>query len=870
VHDPYDEVALRAVMRAHVRSGRPASALAAYVRVRERIAEDLGVDPTPETERLHDEIVLGADEVGSSQDAEPDDGAAAAEDLVGRVEELRRLDRALADVQSQGRPAVVLVHGEPGIGKTALVAEWARRNEHGAVILRGRCDELGRDLPLQPVADALSQHLRAVGPDAAATALGADAATLADILGLSVDEPMATTVTDTAVGQARLFAALLDSVERAGRDTVVVLTVDDLHLAGSSTLRWLAFARRRGRRLLVVATTRHSHPDLPGAEVLEVGPLGRADADALLWNEDEQRRAEIFTRSGGNPLFLRALARAEDGDALPTSVRDAVIRQANSLGDAAAAVEAAAVLGAEVDLDLLADVLHRPAAEVLADLEVAVESGLLDEHGDGLRFRHEIAREALDHAAGGARRALMHRDAARALAGRPEEDALAVAVHARLGGDKALAIEAYTRAAQRAYARFDTDEALVHLDSAIELGGSVDAYILRARVRMATTAFDAAALDAAEALARDGGAAALEVAGWVAYYRRRYDEARAYADAGVLRAGDDVALRASCLAVAGRVRHGSGDLAGAVEQLTATVDAPLAVQGVADVWLGQLHVHRGEPLLALQTIERALVDPDHLAHPWAPMHGRFTRVMALGQLGRIDDALTVCDDLDAAVRRSGAIGARFQGPAGNARGWVLRYAGATGAADEVNTAVCELTQGPQGGPASDSVAEYYYVSLLDLADGRLLADDLDGAARLVDELEPVDRWAGTMAWHQRHRLFLARARLALARDEHERAAELADAVAHDAEARGTRRYEVLARAWRALAVTEPDVAAVAATVDELPRLAALESWRLTAALAARYGVDAWRRDAERQVAALVATAGPHADALRRAAARVLG
>ena len=87
----------------------------------------------------------------------------------------------------------------------------------------------------------------------------------------------------------------------------------------------------------------------------------------------------------------------------------------------------------------------------------------------------------------------------------------------------------------------------------------------------------------------------METAGWVAYYRRRYDEARAYADEAVGRA-EDVAVRVSALALAGRVRHGAGDLAGAVEQLAAApADGPPAVRGIADVWLAMARVHQGRP-----------------------------------------------------------------------------------------------------------------------------------------------------------------------------------------------------------------------------------------------------------------------------------
>ncbi len=88
--DPYDEAALRTLMRAHAAAGRPASGLAAYVRLRDRLVEDLGVVPTAETERLHDELVLGALDPDPSS-AESREGST----LLGRDREIAVLDAAL-------------------------------------------------------------------------------------------------------------------------------------------------------------------------------------------------------------------------------------------------------------------------------------------------------------------------------------------------------------------------------------------------------------------------------------------------------------------------------------------------------------------------------------------------------------------------------------------------------------------------------------------------------------------------------------------------------------------------------------------------------------------------------------------------------
>ena len=114
--DPYDEAALRTLMRAHAAAGRPASALAEFARVRELLAEELGVDPAPETRALHEELLREEPATGP-------DAASQATGLVGRVAELRALDAELE--RSRGGARVVVVSGEPGVGKTALLDHWA-------------------------------------------------------------------------------------------------------------------------------------------------------------------------------------------------------------------------------------------------------------------------------------------------------------------------------------------------------------------------------------------------------------------------------------------------------------------------------------------------------------------------------------------------------------------------------------------------------------------------------------------------------------------------------------------------------------------------------------------------------------------------
>lgn len=860
-HDPYDEAVLRTLMAAHLAAGRPASALAAYARVRKCLVEDLGVPPTAETEAVYGQALAAAD---GDAPAPPSSPSATPDTIVGRAPEVAALDHHLAQVSGDGRGILVVVEGDAGIGKTTLVESWSQRAEAGAVVLRGRCDELGRDLPLQPVADALADHLRTVGTERATAVLGDDAAALAPLLG-PVAASEATVVPDSQAGQARIFAALVAVLDRIGEQTACVLVVEDLHLASAGTLAWLGFARRRTRRTLLVTTTRPG--GARGLDATDHIALRALDRDTVAQLVGADRADALYERSGGHPLLLAALVESPD-EALPATLRDAVAARVDSLGpDVAATLRVAAVLGPDCDLELVAQVARTPVAEVLGHLEGAAKAGLIVERGNRFQFRHQLIREALEAATGAARRALLHQQAARALAGGPRPDTLAVAVHARAGGDATLASESFAAAAAAAAARFDLDAAEDLLAAALASAPTADAYTARARVRIAHLAFEEAAADAREAVRLGGGAGALEVAGWAAYYRRDYPDARAFAEEAVARA-TDVAVRASALALAGRVRHAVGDLAGAVNQLTSVEDAPPPVRGIADVWLAQVRTHQGRPSDALTALTRAMVDADVLAHPWAPMHLRFNRVMALGQLGRVAEATRVVAELEVVLARGGAVGARFVGPSANVGAWVLRWSGRGDEADERNQRALDVTGGDSG-PAGDAFAEAHYVALLDLADGRLLRGDLTGAAALCRRLEPVATWQGTMAWHQRHRYGLLQARLALADGDAARAAELASVVAGDAAARGAGRYEALAGAVRGLA--DPAVAPehLAAVVEGLARCAVLDGWPLLAALAEARGSQRWREEAERLAAVVVNGAGEGIEVARRFAARIL-
>ena len=140
--EPYDEAALRLLMAAYAATGRTALALRSYAETAARLADDLGVDPSPDSQRAHVALLR-------AEPAEPPPPVAAPT-LPGRAADLAALDASLGT-----GAALVLVEGEPGIGKTRLLDTWCA-GLNSATVLRAAGDELAGNLPFQPVFDALA------------------------------------------------------------------------------------------------------------------------------------------------------------------------------------------------------------------------------------------------------------------------------------------------------------------------------------------------------------------------------------------------------------------------------------------------------------------------------------------------------------------------------------------------------------------------------------------------------------------------------------------------------------------------------------------------------------------------------------------
>jgi ATP/maltotriose-dependent transcriptional regulator MalT len=358
--------------------------------------------------------------------------------LLERERDLEALDRYLHEAAA-GKGRMVLVGGEAGVGKTALVAQFceAVAARGRGRVLRGACDALSTPRPLGPLQDIAQQ-----------TGGALDRLLLAD------------------APRDRLFRALLD--ELSGGLTPTVAVVEDIHWADEATLDLLRYLARRldAVRALVIATYRDdevgaTHPvrlvlgDLattPAMRRIFLALLSGAGISALAAGSGFDAEA-LHRLTCGNPFFateVLASGMTAPGE-LPVTVRDAVLVRAARLSPAARVVlDSAAAIGSPIECELLVAVAGASAEAI----DACVEGGMLvATPPGGFAFRHELARLAILGAISPVRLQALHRGILAALQTAPAVSDLArLAHHAEGAGDTAAVLCFAPAAAQRAAA----------------------------------------------------------------------------------------------------------------------------------------------------------------------------------------------------------------------------------------------------------------------------------------------------------------------------------------------------------------------------------------------------------------------------------
>lgn len=402
---PLRERAWETLVLAHYRSGRQAVALECLRRVRELLAGELGIDPGPRLRELEGAVLRQDAALLPPEQPErpaappqpgPPEALAELPPFVGREGALRVLAGAAAAAAGAGQ--IVLVDGEPGIGKTSLLKRF--RTTLQVPVGWGAS-------PDHETAPALWPWERILLDLAAAFPAQQLPAEVASFLSGGL---VATSAYEAHGARLRFFEAVGSFLAGLGPVAVVL---EDIHAADDATLRLLVHlaATTRPGLLLVASFRRHEASGLRatlsalsrlGARRLALDGLDAEETRALVRELSGQdpgsgRAEELRRRTAGNAFFLAELARA--GQELPQGVSDVVLHRVAGLGpDAVRVLELAAVIGDEFELVVLAGVAEAPVGEVLSWLDAAVAAGLVRESPDRLgayEFAHALVVDAL-------------------------------------------------------------------------------------------------------------------------------------------------------------------------------------------------------------------------------------------------------------------------------------------------------------------------------------------------------------------------------------------------------------------------------------------------------------------------------------------
>jgi DNA-binding CsgD family transcriptional regulator len=407
--------------------------------------------------------------------------------LIGRRVELGALEQALHALAS-GPAGVVLVTGEPGIGKTRLLAELcARAEESGHLVLAGRAAEFEHDLPFGVFVAALDDYLASLDP-VRLEDLGPQRA--AELAALFPSLAMLDGGTDVVVGlqieRHRAYRAVRALLEVLSRPQPLLLVLDDLHWADPASVELVCHLlahQPQGAVLLALALRPAQTPSRLAAALdaavrdgtvkrIELGPLSPAEADELIDpGIDRATRRALYRHSGGNPFYLQQLMRAHphrrnvQGEMLagldanvPAAVRAALASEFDHLSEhARTMLWGAAVTGDPFEPGLAAQAAGIGEAEALTALDELLEFDLVRPTAISrrFRFRHPIVRQAVYESIRAGWRLGAHARVAAALAARgssPSVQAHHVAASAKVGDEAAIALlaEAGKVAAPRA------------------------------------------------------------------------------------------------------------------------------------------------------------------------------------------------------------------------------------------------------------------------------------------------------------------------------------------------------------------------------------------------------------------------------------
>jgi DNA-binding SARP family transcriptional activator len=528
---PYRERFWYQLLLSLYRAGRQADALSGFQRLRALFSDDLGIDPSAALRALEGEILQQSPSLDWQPPVEEEaygtepshlpmpSSAGPAGDadqdrlpIVGRGPQLAHIE-SLAEEVDQGRGRLLLLSGEPGIGKSRLAEEFVAKiaSANGAKVAWGRSSE-GEGSPAFWPWIQVFRRFAHVANGGGTASLSSEVDGLLRGEGLDGDELAYLARQDPAAARARLYDSASRLLVELAAVHPIVIMLDDLQWADIPSLELLQFLAPQmiDARILVIgihrdvelsAGTPLAHAlgafarepvvrrmNLSGLSKGEVGDLFREVSDASLGSRLIET---VHDRTEGNPFFVWELIRLIDSEgrlqtpetlahAIPAGVRDVVRRRVARLPERTVTVlTSAAVIGREFDFLLLERVCELPEESVLDDIEAALMTGMIaDVEGriGRYRFAHDLVREALSAELSGLRKARLHARVATVLeelhGAENADHILELAGHmweGRIQLDPGRVAAALIRGSDVALAQLDFDHARVQLERSIEI-----------------------------------------------------------------------------------------------------------------------------------------------------------------------------------------------------------------------------------------------------------------------------------------------------------------------------------------------------------------------------------------------------------------